>query len=110
MAKRPDSDYSRALFYRELGLTLREIGEKFGVVASRAHQMVKRGESLRLTGPVRQPGTSGWTPAQHAQMMWTRRQNIYDRRFSYGTGDAAWQWVATPMIGRNDDNTMLAHV
>ncbi len=96
MAKRSNADYAVALAMRDRGCTYREIGEEFGVTASRASQMVDRGYNLFT-----QPGR-------------TSASRSFPSRVDYGRGDTAWQWrdwnewTATPMIGRNDDNTILA--
>ncbi len=99
MAKRSSADYAIALAMRDRGCTYREIGEYFGVTPTRGAQMVYRGE--RMVGRLKH--LKPWRPQP--------------RRLSpYGKGDTAWQWrdwnewVATPMIGRGDDNTILAHV
>ncbi len=92
--KRHPDDYRQAMRWRDAGSTYREIGENFGVGPSMARIMVYRGE--RMIGRLKHP--EPWRPQSR-------------RRSPYGKGDLTWQWrdwnewIATPMIGRSDDNT-----
>ncbi len=104
--KRPNSDYALALHYRRAGWVYREIGEVFGVTACRASQMVSRGQRQALTVPASEHigrGRPAWSGAKKRLMREAGRR--------YGAGDLTWQWrdwnewVATPMISCNDDNT-----
>ncbi len=115
--KRPDSDYTRALAMRDAGMKYREIGEQFGVVTSRAWQMVERGYQLHRASSLTFASRSfpswddrGWGPRRPSAFNWLGGP----RKPRLGEGDLTWQWrewnewVATPMIGRSDDNTILA--
>ncbi len=119
--RRPDSDCMLALKLRDDGWIYRQIGEHFGICASAAYYLVARGARLRKAASLTFPSRSflswddqgmGHRTAQLGEFNWLGERR--KKRDPYGSGDLAWQWrdwnewVATPMIGRHDDNTIWA--